>query len=406
MSRVRDINWRPSTSERPTSSQNSVDAVDPFKTYLDSLQRLSDEVIINFINDVNSDGHEPALRTILFPEEKRRDSKIKDEVFLSNLYNKNYSNKSRSELVRIGKSIRLEISKEDIAEITRVTLTQRKSKFWIALKRGRITGSNFKDCCVTSVENPSVTTISRVINPMGIKFNRIPSVKYEIKNKKKAINQYRSNAQENHENFQYQTCGLIFNQKIPFFTDSSDGLVCCDCHGVGCLEIKCMNILETESFDKLTQKPNNILNKFGEQYYLEYSHEIFYKIQMNIHLSESKYCDFVLWSSTRTLAPLVLRIKHDVEFWKLFSTKALTFHEEVIMPELLAKFFTKGKGSVLYKIATKLITVFFLESRQSIEDNDGDYFDGIDEDLNDEDLNDEYFQLVDLEIEILNSVDH
>lgn len=107
---------------------------------------------------------------------------------------------------------------------------------------------------------------------------------------------------------------------MPFFTDSSDGLVHCDCHGEGRLEIKCLKILETQSFDILTKKPNNILNKFGEDYFLEYSHEFIYKAQMNIHLSESKYCDFVLYSSIRNL---VLRINHDVEFWKMVSMKKL-----------------------------------------------------------------------------------
>lgn len=383
MSRVADINWKSSNFERPkTSLQNCNDS---FITYIDSLQRLDDEIIINFINDVHSDGYEPALRTILFPEEKRRYSEIKDEVFLANLYNENYLHDSHDELVRIGKLNKLEISKKDIEEISRVTLSQRKSKFWVALKRGRITGSTLKDCCVTSIDNPSVTTISRVINPMK-NFCQIPTIKYEIKNKKKAIKQYRMEVFSSHENFQYQACGLLFNQKLPFFTDSSDGLVCCDCHGVGCLKVKCLKVLETQSFDYLTKKPNNILNKFGEQFHMEYTHEFFYRAQMNIRLSDTKYCDFVLWSSIQIL---VLRINEDEEFWKMVSVKALTFHEEVIMPELLGKFFTKGKGCVIYILSTSLITTYFLESSTPIE-----YIDETDKDSNDD-------ELIELEVEIL-----
>lgn len=185
MSRVTDIVWKPTNFERPTTSSGNPDS--SFLSYLDSLQNFNNEVIIDFINAVHSDGREPALRTILFPEERRRDSKLKDEFFLSNLFSESYSKKSRPELVRIGKSKKLEISEEDIAEITRVTLPQRKSKFWISLRRGRITGSNLKDCCVTNIENPSVTTISRVINPIKSIYH-IPSVRYEIKNKKKPSN--------------------------------------------------------------------------------------------------------------------------------------------------------------------------------------------------------------------------
>lgn len=354
MSRVTDINWRSNCNERSARTVQNPD--DSFLAYVNSIQKLDNEVIIDFINAVHSDKYEPALRTILFPHEKRRNSKIKDDVFLCNLFGKNYVRQSLTELVRIGKSKKLEISKEDIAEITRVTLSQRKSKFWIALRRGRITGSNFKDCCVANIKNPSVATISRVINPIK-NFKDIPSVKYGINHKKKAINQYRVEALVNHANFEYQACGLIFNSKMPYFTDSSDGHLCCDCHGKGCLQIKCLQVLENQSFDILTKKPNNILNKFGEQYHLEYTHEFYYKAQMNIHLSESNYCDFVLWSSTRKLPILINR---DAEFWEMVSSKALTFHEEVIMPELLGKFFTKGKGLEM-SLTSKLITIkYFL----------------------------------------------
>lgn len=347
MSRVADIKYRSNSNERTSTTVHEPGA--SFVEYLNSIRPFEDEDIISFINGIHSDGNEPALRTILFPEEKRRNSTIKDEVFLSNLYSKDYSNRSLDELVEIGKSIKLKISKEDIAEITRVTLPQqRKSKFWIALRRGRITGSNLKDCCATNIENPSVTAISRVINPLkGL--DHIPGIKYAIKNTKKAIKQYRIGELSNHENFEYEACGLLFNAKFPLFTDSSDGIVCCDCHGKGCLKVKCLKVLETESFEFLTKKPKNILNKFGEKYLLENSHEFYYKAQMNIHLSDTNYCDLMFWSSTKTL---LLRIDPDVEFWEMVSNKALTFHEVVIMPELLSKFFTRKKGLMMSVIST------------------------------------------------------
>lgn len=367
MSRVSDINWRSTTNQQSASSRKPNDS---FHCYIDSIQKFEDDVIVNFINDIFVDGSEPALRTVLFPEEKRRASTIKDEIFLSNLYGKDYLYKELSELVRIGKSVKVEISKEDIAEITRITVAQTKSKLWISLRRGRITGSNLKDCCTTSIVNPSITTISRVINPIkGL--THAPSAQYTTKLKKKAIKQYVHEACENHENFEYEPRGLIFNAKLPFFTDSSEGLVSCSCDGEGCLVIKCLKILEKQSLDSLTRKPNNILNKFGEQYYLENSHEFFYKAQMNIHLSETNYCDFVLWSPTKYL---ILRVIQDAEFWKEVSSKALSFHEKVIMPELLAKFFTKGKRAE--------------NGEQNIES-----------------LNEERLELIDLEIEILYSDD-
>lgn len=66
---------------------------------------------------------------------------------------------------------------------------------------------------------------------------------------------------------------------------------------------------------------------------------------MEIFLTESEYCHFVLWSPTQ---PLIIQISPDVEFWDIVKTKALKFQQEVIMPELLGKFYTGKKGSSLH----------------------------------------------------------
>lgn len=147
---------------------------------------------------------------------------------------------------------------------------------------------------------------------------------------------------ETHENFNYQECGLLVNPKAPYFITSADGFVSCNCHGHGCIEIKCLKILETgESFDVLTREPNNILQKIGNEYFLETNHSFFYKAQMQIHLAELEYCDIVLWSPTKLLT---LRIHPDIKFWVVAKQKALLFHQEIMMPELLGKYYTKLNG--------------------------------------------------------------
>jgi len=303
---------------------------------------LSDETIYNFINDLHSEGQEAAVRTILYPDEICRVTKIKDDLFLANLYCVNYERKTRSELVEICKSKPLEISKEDLTEISRLTLAKLNSKIWVALRRGRITGTNFKDCCVTNIENPSITTINRVINPVNL-FDNVPSIKYQKKNKNKALKEYVSYTESEHQNFNYKESGLIMNPEYPYFTASADGIVSCDCHGKGCVEIKCLKILESgESLDVLTNKPYNILSKENGLFYLQKSHYFYYKTQMQIYLSDANYCDFVIWSPTETL---ILPVVADIDFWESAKQRAIEFHSQVIMPELLGKFYTKGRGS-------------------------------------------------------------
>lgn len=340
MSSMTDINWTSSSLDQPSAYEDT-----SFSSYIKTLKALDDKVVLDFINTISSEGQEPALRTILYPDEKRRISNIKDEMFLANLFDPSYMNYTHSELVQIGKSKIIQISKKEIEEISSSTLLQRKSKLWVPLRRGRITGTNLKECCATNINNPSITTISRVINPTKHFDRRIPSVKYQIKNKEKAFKEYYRKALGEHENFKYKKCGLILNQTFPNLIDSTDGLISCDCHGRGCLEIKCLKILESQSFDALLQKPNNILNKFEDEFCLEKSHEYFYKVQMEIFLTESEYCHFVLWSPTQTS---IIPTLPDANFWDEVKSKALKFQQEVVMPELLGKFYTGKKGSSLH----------------------------------------------------------
>lgn len=169
--------------------------------------------------------------------------------------------------------------------------------------------------------------------------DQIPSIKYQRKHKKKALNVYLSQAfDEEHDNFEYKESGLIINGTYPYFAASTDGLVSCNCHGKGCLEIKCFKALEScKSFDILTRKPKNILYKVEDRFVLERDHELYYKLQMQIHLSGVEYCELVIWSPFNTL---ILRVDADSEFWNESKEKAIKFHQKVIMPELLGKFFT------------------------------------------------------------------
>lgn len=67
---------------------------------------------------------------------------------------------------------------------------------------------------------------------------------------------------------------------------------------------------------------------------------------MQIFVCNLQYCDFIIWS------PFVFfqeRIFPDFEFFNKKSQIALKFHAEVIMPELLGRYFTRSEGSAKLK---------------------------------------------------------
>lgn len=328
MSSAKEIAWRTQPHESSTLETS-------FLEQCTSVSQLSDDRLNQFISKCHAAGDVTAIETILRPSEVRRKTNLRDEIFLASLYSDNNRNKTLSELIEKGKSISLNISKEETDEISNLTIPRLKSKCSVALRRGRITGSNFKSCCTSNIKDPNITLIRRIINITKC-FGEVASIKY----KKKAIKQYISNMEMNHEEFVYKECGLLINPKFPFLAGSPDALVSCTCHREGCLKLKYLkSLISDESLERMTQKPNNILNKLGEQYTLEKNHEYFYQVQLQINLIEKEYCDFVIWSQQKVI---VIRVEAEIEFWSAAIGKALSFHEKIIMPELLAKFYTEN----------------------------------------------------------------
>lgn len=330
MSAAKDINWRGQTN-KSTIPETS------FLEYCNSLPILTNERIEQFVQKCHSDGNETALATVLFPTQERRRTNIRDAVFLSSWYDVKYRHISFSELVEVGKIMSLTLTSSEIKEIFTTTLLRLKSSCRTALKRGRITGSIFKKCCVANVNDPCLATIRRVIH-LSKMFGDVPN----IRDKKKIIQTYVGLLERIHKTFAFKECGLIINEDLPYFAASPDGIISCECHGHGCMKSTYLNIMESDvSLDAMTQQPNKIFNKNGARYSLDKDHEFYYNAQLQINISGADYCDLLIWSRKRIIS---VRVIADENFWICAMEKALLFHEQVLKPELLAKFFTNKKG--------------------------------------------------------------
>lgn len=336
---VSNIRFRSTPFEKPKLESSFVE-------YCNSLSPFPDETIEKFVKDCHLDGNTTAIGSILFPEQSRITS-IKDEMFIASLYSDNYQEKTLRELIDIGKSIAIELSSDDVNEISCLTLPRLKSKCRFALKRGRIIASNFKDCCIASIDNPSISLINRIMNPMN-NFNFYP--RNLTKKKKKALEQYFRSKSKNHKEFEPYDCGLLMNPMLPYFAASPDSLVACNCHGEGCVVVKFFKIMESaESFEVLTKAPYHILKKNGNDYSVEKTHDFYYQLQLQINVVDLRYCDLIIWSPKPNLGHLILRVNSDIDFWRINMKKAQKFHEQIMMPEILGKRFTSaGTGVLLF----------------------------------------------------------
>lgn len=115
-----------------------------------------------------------------------------------------------------------------------------------------------------------------------------------------------------HRDMKVEHCGFIINPSFPEIGATPDALVHCACCGKGCVEIKCPfkhqdhNILQA-----CTDKEFCLQFTEGRMEFKQ-THKYYKQVQTQIFVSESQFCDFVIWK-TKSLA--TVRVMPDVELF-------------------------------------------------------------------------------------------
>lgn len=147
---------------------------------------------------------------------------------------------------------------------------------------------------------------------------------------------------ELHDNFTLRESGLIINTEYPHLGASPDGISSCMCHGTGCVEIKCpfsaRDCTLVEALDRgvklcMTRTSDGALK-------LDPSHAYWYQVQLQLLVSKLQFADFVVWTP---MDIHIERVQPDITFLteSLITVKEL--YVTAILPELLAKWFTRPR---------------------------------------------------------------
>ena len=144
---------------------------------------------------------------------------------------------------------------------------------------------------------------------------------------------------KSHVNHSVNLSGLILNLDFPYLGASPDGIVNCSCCGVGCLETKYPSKYRDNPIEDMI---------FGSSGYLEFgsggaveiikTHAYFYQIQTQLLVTQYDYSNFFVTLINHFVC---IRIELGKELFEKISRKCKLFFEKVILPELLAKFFSE-----------------------------------------------------------------
>ena len=234
------------------------------------------------------------------------------------------------------------ITAEQVKMVKEKTREQSNSKLWFQQRVGRITASKLRNVLHTSISNPSKSLLTSICYPEMVRYQSKACL-YGCKHEDDARKAYTEVMSTRHRSFSVARSGLVLDMSRPFIGASPDGLVQCCCCGKGTLEIKCPYSCRDKAFEEASKDKSFYLqcNDKGDLL-LTKDHVYYHQVQMQMEVCQTEYCDFVVWSKDQLLCQRVL---YDKEFIKAKLDSLGEFTTKCILPELIAKWFTKPELS-------------------------------------------------------------
>ncbi|KAL1423801.1 hypothetical protein MTO96_003721 [Rhipicephalus appendiculatus] len=179
----------------------------------------------------------------------------------------------------------LSLEKEVAEEIEKETRQQSKSSKWFAFRPGRVTASNAKAVCRTSVTTPSRSLVKRVCYPEATQFWSAPT-SWGQQHEETARTAYMAVSKDIHANLQCSVSGLHISTKHHFLAAIPDGVLNCSCCGKGVLEIKCPYNGRERTVRELAASDSACLSIVDGTVMLKKEHSYYYQVQMQMLVCE------------------------------------------------------------------------------------------------------------------------
>ena len=247
---------------------------------------------------------------------------------LTDLLNEKCLAMARDELLQHCQIVKVTMTAAEAKAVESATRDQAKSKVWFRYRARRVTASKMKAVCRTSLDKPAPSLIRSICHPEEVRFTSAATT-WGCDHEAIALEQYCVEMTTQHEGFTIKSCGLLINPKFPEIGASPDAIVSCQCCGSGLVEIKCPYCVKEPEDHSCIDSNLNQLKK---------DHAYHYQVQCQLAVSESAYCDFVLWVNGVLHRQRVLP---DKEFWNAAHGKASDFFRQVLLLELCGRYFTR-----------------------------------------------------------------
>lgn len=108
----------------------------------------------------------------------------------------------------------------------------------------------------------------------------------------------------------------------------------CSCCGYSILEIKCPYSLYDKSLNTEIESGRFYVGRNQSGYFLDSKHKYYFQVQLEIAVSGTSYCYFVVWTPEEAV---IVCVEKDAEFINNMFQQCDLFWEKCVLPELLTR---------------------------------------------------------------------
>ena len=253
---------------------------------------------------------------------------------LTSLYDPVSINYSPPQLHLHGEQCILQYSKcynqASFDNLCNLTEKQALSRAWYLHRAGRITASLAHTAFHTSLQKPSESFISTVMQYRDNVETKYTShgKRYEPVARSHYIDNY---SKDHNSSLKVKEVGLVVRADVPFLGASPDGIVSCSCHTTRLLEIKCP-FKYKDDFKGWETDDKFPINK---DYLIKKSHPYYCQIQLQMYLCDLNLCDLYIFSPAS--GAISCTVERDNEIIGQMLNKFRELFMSVILPEIITR---------------------------------------------------------------------
>ncbi|KAI4463178.1 exonuclease phage-type/recb c-terminal domain-containing protein [Holotrichia oblita] len=233
------------------------------------------------------------------------------------------------------------VTTEQQKELACTSVGQFNNNLYVMERKRRLTASNFGSVVKRKDSTPCHNLVKNLLSK---RFVETPALRFGKVKEAVAISLF-----EKQMNMKVLPAGLFVDTEYGFLAASPDGLI-----GENYLiEVKCLYSLNKtgETLEDAVQAKKNVcIELVNGKLQLKRSHNYFYQIQGQLHISKRQCCYFVIY--VRDDLPLYIEeiVKDDVIWKTKMFPKLKSFYVNCLLPEIVTQSIKYGKKPIAYQL--------------------------------------------------------